>query len=283
MTDLRSLALPAGAAVLGVHGVLRAVERGPARVRRALGRTNFAGDPVTLAQGPAWVGGVALGALLAADPVAAATVAVPGAVGLVDDLVGDRSTKGIRGHLGALRRGRVTSGAVKVAVLGTTALVVAVLENDRDASLSSRLPALVVDAGVVAGTANLLNLFDLRPGRALKVATLIGAPLLVAAPGRARPALVAGLAATAAALPGDLAGRSMLGDCGANAAGALVGQGLVRSLPLAGRTGVLAAVTALTLASERVSFSRVIDRTPALRALDVWGRPTPVPVSPVTP
>lgn len=272
MTDLRLL-VPAGTAALGVHALLGAA-RGPQRLREVLRRTNFAGEPVTLAEGPAWVVGTGLAALLARDPVAAVVVVVPGAVGLADDLVGDRATKGIRGHLAALRRGRVTSGAVKVVVLGATALVVAAVEADRDAPVALRAAALVVDSAVVAGAANLLNLFDLRPGRALKIAMLAGAPL-VAAPQRARPALAAGLGASMAALPGDLAGRSMLGDCGANALGALLGQGVVRTLPLTGRAVVLAGVTALTLASERVSFSRVIDSTPPLRALDRWGRATP--------
>ena len=36
-----------------------------------------------------------------------------GALGLVDDLAGDRSVGGFRGHLGALRRGRLTTGAAK--------------------------------------------------------------------------------------------------------------------------------------------------------------------------
>ena len=97
-------------------------------------------------------------------------------------------------------------------------------------------------------------------------------PLLLAAPGNARPALAAGLGATLGTVRDDLAGRSMLGDCGANASGALVGQAAVRVLGPRGRAVALAGVTALTLLSERVSFSAVIDSTPPLRRIDAWGR-----------
>jgi UDP-N-acetylmuramyl pentapeptide phosphotransferase/UDP-N-acetylglucosamine-1-phosphate transferase len=122
----------------------------------------------------------------------------------------------------------------------------------------------------VAGTANLFNLLDLRPGRALKVS-------LVAAPAVLAPHPAAGLAAAvvgtgAALLPADLAERSMLGDCGANAVGAVLGTAMVAATPRPVRLVLLAAVTGLTLASEKVSFTKVIEATPVLRELDAIGR-----------
>lgn len=64
----------------------------------------------------------------------------------------------------------------------------------------------------------------------------------------------------------------MLGDTGANALGALVGAALALVPSAAVRTGALAGVVTLVVASEKVSFSAVIDRVPLARAVDRWGR-----------
>jgi hypothetical protein len=76
-----------------------------------------------------------------------------------------------------------------------------------------------------------------------------------------------------ALLPADLRGESMLGDTGANPLGAAVGLAAAQALGARGRVLALAVVTGLTLASERVSFSRVIEAHPLLDAVDRWGTP----------
>jgi UDP-N-acetylmuramyl pentapeptide phosphotransferase/UDP-N-acetylglucosamine-1-phosphate transferase len=238
-------------------------------------RTNYAGRPVSLLGGPALAAAATLGAVLGAPPRSRAAAAVVGTVsGLVggyDDLAGARpdqaGDKGLAGHLRALRAGRVSTGAVKVAGIGAAAAAAALL-IPRGRGAAGLADALLT-TGLVAGTANLVNLLDLRPGRAAKSVLLASAAGL----GGASGSLVAGpLGAAAAVLPADLGERVMLGDCGANAAGALVGLRLA-ALPSRGlRTGLLGAVVALTLASEKVSFTRVIEATPGLRELDRLGR-----------
>lgn len=240
--------------------------------RRRWERTNHAGRTVTLLEGPGAVLGALAGVCLASRRrgAAGAVVLVPGLLGALDDLVGDTSTKGLRGHLGALRAGRVTTGALKVIGLGAVAVLTAAGEQRAGDPPSSRPTGAVVDAVVIAGTANLVNLLDLRPGRALKATTTAGALLLL--PAGSRPLAGALVGTGAGLLPEDLAGESMLGDCGANALGALLGLALVRGLGPRGRLAAAATVTGLTLASERVSFTRVIESTPVLRELDAWGR-----------
>ena len=55
----------------------------------------------------------------------------------------------------------------------------------------------------------------------------------------------------------------------------LVGLATVLTVSPVARTWVLVGVLALNLVSERVSFSRVIDRVAPLRALDRMGRERP--------
>lgn len=248
-------------------------------------RTNHAGQQVTLLEGVALVaGGVLASPVLAAATgrprLAAATLVAatgPGVVGALDDLDRAGARKGLAGHLGALLRGEVTTGALKVLVLAGSGLVALGILDGEDsdtagAPASGRgLLGTAVGAAGVAGCANLANLLDLRPGRALKAAGASAAGLVLSGPGSPVGATVLG--AVAALLPDDLAGRSMLGDTGANPLGALVGLAAVDRLGVRGRLGLLLGTGALTLLSERVSFSAVIDGTPVLRELDALGRP----------
>jgi UDP-N-acetylmuramyl pentapeptide phosphotransferase/UDP-N-acetylglucosamine-1-phosphate transferase len=188
-------------------------------------------------------------------------------LGLVDDLVEDPGgSRGFRGHLRALAAGRLTGGGIKLLGGALAGLLVAGLATPDDR------PAWAVLLGgvMVASAANTANLLDLRPGRCAKVFLPLWAAGCLLDPGGG--AWSAGLAGAAlATLPFDLREQGMLGDAGANALGAVAG-----TLLLAGPTWLLWAAAAgllgLQLASERVSFTRVIEGNRVLRAADRLGR-----------
>jgi UDP-GlcNAc:undecaprenyl-phosphate GlcNAc-1-phosphate transferase len=154
---------------------------------------------------------------------------------------------------------------------------------------------------VIALAANFVNLTDLRPGRAIKVYGLLAAVGCVWAglamwqsylvqTAAAQTELLAGVPSgvwaaawflclavlvfgpVLAVWRFDVGESAMLGDAGANAMGALAGFLLVWRSPL-WVVAVLAVVLfALNLASERVSFSAVIERVAFLKWVDGLGR-----------
>ncbi|MFL6240432.1 MAG: hypothetical protein ACJ735_13170 [Actinomycetes bacterium] len=266
MTRRGRLAAPVVGAGLarGYLSLLRT--RPPGDEKRWL-QVNYAGRSVSRVAGPAY----ALATLSALPMVSAswrvrsaATVAIgsAAAVGMYDDLAGDGSVRGLAGHGSALASGRVTTGTVKVAGLVAGSLVAGAL-------LRPKLNDAALAGVVIAGTANVANLLDLRPGRAVKAACLPG---LAALPGPAGPCTAAALGASAALLPDELRENVMLGDCGAGALGAAIGVGLAAGASTQRLRRLVAIVSALTVASEFVSFSRVIERVRVLRVIDHLGR-----------
>ena len=212
-----------------------------------------ASDGVTLARGPL------VSSVLAATGF--------GLLGLLDDLGGDGGSRGFAGHLRALGRGQLTTGSVKLFGGGAVAVIVA-------ATVTEQRPGrILADGALVALAANLANLLDRAPGRVGKVALVCAVPVALAAGADDRlvgPAVV--VAALAVLLWPDVREQLMLGDCGANVVGATLGLAVVLTTSATTRTWVLVAIIALNLASERISFSAVIERTPPLRALDRLGR-----------
>jgi hypothetical protein len=336
--QLAAFALTAMAAwVLPAWGVSRLL---PALESAGRGVVNYRGRPITHGLGIVWLlwaGGVMMAAGIGrgAFEIMSASVAPDGVLqwhllqafwpmraggmlplvlaafgfGLIDDLFGDRSVRGFRGHLGGLVRGRVTTGALKVFGIGAAAAYVAtdiastVIERNSDlvaggwTVAATWWAAWALVALVIALTANLVNLMDVRPGRALKAYSLLavcgaagilatvlravvasdgsawasrpGAPELV---GSALGLLVLVLGPVFAAWRHDLGERAMLGDAGANAAGALAGYLVASSLSLTGLAVAAALLLALNLASEKVSYTEVIQSNALLRWLDGLGR-----------
>lgn len=187
------------------------------------------------------------------------------AAGWWDDRRGDETARGFSGHL---RAGRLTGGIVKILAGGVAGIVsAALLFRYHHDPVTAVLTALAIPL-----SANLFNLLDRAPGRTGKAALVAGVPLLVW--GHGGWALVAAgtFGGLGAVLPADLRERGMLGDAGANPIGGMIGLGLAVSLGRGALGAAVVVLLALNLASERWSFSKVIEGTPALRALDRLGR-----------
>jgi Glycosyl transferase family 2 len=160
--------------------------------------------------------------------------------GFVDDVFGG-GERGFREHM----RARRTTGVLKAVGIPLVGLL-------RTRSLSGAL--------LFALSANFFNQLDTKPGRCLK------AYLLAAGPLRAPKGLAVLL------LPYDLAERTMLGDAGSNALGAVLGLKSVERFHGFSRWAAIATLAGLNVLGERTSVGHLIERTPGLRELDALGR-----------
>lgn len=191
-------------------------------------------------------------------------------LGLLDDLVGTSGARGFNGHFQALARGELTSGMIKVIGGAAAAIIGASLVGDPS------FGQLIINAGIIALTANFFNLLDVRPGRSTKTGLALFAILLIVSTFNAvlvPVAIVVG--AAAAMLLDDLHERLMLGDTGANALGAAIGLGLITQVEGGAAVVTLAVLIGLNALSEFVSFTKIIETVPPLRMLDQLGRRRP--------
>jgi UDP-N-acetylmuramyl pentapeptide phosphotransferase/UDP-N-acetylglucosamine-1-phosphate transferase len=187
-------------------------------------------------------------------------------LGFLDDVLGGED-RGFKGHITALAHGRLTSGMVKLLGGAAIALVLASVPG------FVTWQRLLSDAVLIALAANLANLLDRAPGRTIKYSLVAYLPLaVVAGAGSVGVAVAPVMGAAVGVLPEDLREHVMLGDTGANILGGVLGLMVVLVCGRGVRNGVLVGLILLNLASEFVSFSRVIQAVPPLRWFDSLGR-----------
>jgi UDP-GlcNAc:undecaprenyl-phosphate GlcNAc-1-phosphate transferase len=197
-----------------------------------------------------------------------------GLIGFIDDVVGTHDYKGFRGHFRALlRENRLTTGAFKACFGGILALVFSITSANLVQDKMTWWPVFS-NFLLVTLSANAINLFDLRPGRAGKIYLLGFIVILMFSQnfevyiGLFLPVLAIMLFY----LPYDLKARVMMGDVGSNLLGASLG--IMMAWMFSDRAKVVAIVilTLLHLAAEKVSFSKLIEKHRFLRSLDDLGR-----------
>lgn len=242
--------------------------------RAGVVKSNYRGKMVSAALGPALLLGYLPGAaaVLWIDPAAAPPFSILflwigfAFLGLWDDLITEK-TSGFKGHFGAARQGKLTAGFLKVI---TAVLVGLLFAGSLPFSPGHRLLALLL----LLLSANGLNLFDRRPGRALKI-FFPGAALIIflaRSPDAAAQLLIPLMVGALAIAPLDLEASAMLGDCGANLLGAALGIAAVLYLSPALQAAFLFFWSGVHLFCEYYSLSRVIENSSVLRRLDYLGR-----------
>jgi UDP-GlcNAc:undecaprenyl-phosphate GlcNAc-1-phosphate transferase len=242
--------------------------------RLRLVKPNFAGRPILSSYGIPLFGYV-VAAILALSSFghalprnAALYLGVMGAMwllGAIDDVLGSREVGGFRGHFRKLfTEHKLTTGAMKALGGGMVGLVGGYYAAGGD------IPRWIASALLIPLSANVLNLVDLRPGRATAVFfTGLGVTYMWANGRLSEPWIVAAIALVtlAFAVPDSL-GRAMMGDSGSNALGAALGVTMALSTGPAFQTGAIFAFVAVHWYSEKHSITKLIESNPILRTID---------------
>ncbi|MFT9494909.1 glycosyl transferase [Anaerosolibacter sp.] len=188
-----------------------------------------------------------------------------GLAGLVDDLLGNRSVSGLKGHLKAMLHGKLTTGGFKAAFGGVIALLVSMLQGYSPLNI-------FINTLLVALFTNFINLLDLRPGRAIKGFSISALFILFFTFSPVHHLfLVALLGSALAYFPYDLKAKAMMGDTGSNILGISLGIASIYS-GFAVRVGFLCFLIAIHLYAEKYSLTTSIEKNKLLRYIDSLGR-----------
>lgn len=185
--------------------------------------------------------------------------------GLLDDILGDSASKGLKGHVGRFWKGGLSTGFVKALTGGIIGLLLGWLRY-------KSFLLFLVDGICFALCVNSINLLDLRPGRAIKGFFLL---LLVTVPVSGLMEIWVLLPAVTALflyLGGEMKEAYMLGDTGANLLGGILGFYEVTALPLFSKAVLVLMLATLHILSEYKSLSKWIEAVPVLRKVDMLGR-----------
>ncbi|KUO70228.1 MAG: hypothetical protein APF77_18215 [Clostridia bacterium BRH_c25] len=196
-----------------------------------------------------------------------ALVLCMGFIGVVDDLVGDRRTKGLIKHISSTLKGIMTTGFLKALIGILVSCIISI-------GAVSTYFEFIVNVFIISLFANTLNLFDLRPGRAVKVFLAISVMLLTGAKGRiaeAVPIIILSLTA-GLYIRYDLKEICMLGDTGANILGITLGYYSTLFLGFNAKLMLLVFLVFLNIISERISITEIINSNRLLSYIDGIGR-----------
>lgn len=191
--------------------------------------------------------------------------------GLIDDIFGTKQASGLAGHFRKMFFEReVTTGALKAVAGGCLALAVSAELNTKAVG---NLAVLLLDAVIIALSTNLINLLDLRPGRAGKGFLLFAFFVTAVTSGRENLLYLAVvIGSLAALLPLDLRAKAMMGDAGSNTLGFALGFTAASSLGINAKIVFLAVLAGVHVVTEKYSLTRIIEKNKLLNYIDLIGR-----------
>ena len=185
--------------------------------------------------------------------------------GILDDIIGNRYVSGLKGHFKSLLNGKLTTGGFKALFGGFIGLVISI-------AISKNIYDIVINTLIIALSTNLMNLLDLRPGRAIKGYLLISIVLLFTLGEYTRNLLLLIFPNVIAYFNQDLKAKAMMGDTGSNVLGISIGILFVMGYPLKVRLIWLAFLIFIHILTEKYSLTKIIENNKFLNFIDKLGR-----------
>ena len=185
--------------------------------------------------------------------------------GIIDDTIGNRDVSGLKGHFKSLFKGTLTTGGFKAIFGGFVGLIISVC-------ISKDIVDIVINTLVIALSTNLMNLFDLRPGRAIKVYLVIMIVIFATLTGYVQilPLLI--LPNVIAYFNYDLKAKAMMGDTGSNVLGISIGILIALGYTTKVRVSWLVFLVLIHLLTEKFSLTKIIEKNKVLNFIDKLGR-----------
>ena len=185
--------------------------------------------------------------------------------GILDDIIGNRDVCGLKGHFKSLLNGKLTTGGFKALFGGFIGLVISI-------AISKNIYDIVINTLIIALSTNLMNLLDLRPGRAIKGYLVISIVLLFTLDEYTRNLLLLIFPNVIAYFNQDLKAKAMMGDTGSNVLGISIGILFVMGYPLKVRLIWLAFLIFIHILTEKYSLTKIIENNKFLNFIDKLGR-----------
>ncbi|MGL5506539.1 MAG: glycosyl transferase [Paraclostridium sp.] len=186
-------------------------------------------------------------------------------VGILDDIIGNRDVSGLKGHFKSLFNGSLTTGGFKALFGGFVGLIISV-------AISKNIIDIGINTLIIALSTNLMNLLDLRPGRAIKVYLLLAAVIFLTIIGYPKGLLLLIVPSVIVYFSHDLKARAMMGDTGSNVLGISIGILVVMGYSLNIRVAWLVFLIFIHVLTEKYSLTKIIEKNKFLNFIDKLGR-----------
>lgn len=185
--------------------------------------------------------------------------------GVLDDIIGNRDVSGLKGHFKSLLKGSLTTGGFKALFGGFVGIIISI-------AVSKNIADIIINTLIIALSTNLMNLLDLRPGRAIKVYLTISTVLFLTLTGYVKSLILLIVPNVLAYFNYDLKARAMMGDTGSNVLGISIGMLVIMGYSVKVRIGWLVFLVLIHILTEKYSLTKIIEKNKFLNFIDKLGR-----------